>query len=55
MLNKSYLSINNIRITYSHKKNIDKNLKNVDLVKKKLAKNKKNKLKLKSSVRTVSY
>ena len=34
MLNKNYLSINNFRIIYSYKKNIDKNLKNVDLVKK---------------------
>ena len=43
MLNKNYLSINNFRIIYSYKKNIDKNLKNVDLVKK-ISKEQKNKL-----------
>lgn len=57
MLNKGYLSTNNISITYSHKKkDIDKYLKNVDLVLKKISKElQKDKLNLKSSVRTMSY
>jgi hypothetical protein len=57
MLNKGYLSTNNISITYSHKKmDIDKYLKNVDLVLKRISKElKKDKLNLKSSVRTMTY
>jgi hypothetical protein len=57
MLNKGYLSTNNISITYSHKKrDIDKYLKNVDLVLKRISKELKiDKLNLKSPVRTMSY
>jgi glutamate-1-semialdehyde aminotransferase len=57
MLEKGYLSTNNISITYSHKKSdIDKYLKNADLVLRRMSKELKiDKLKLKSTVRTMSY
>ena len=57
MLKKGYLSTNNISISYSHKKqDIDKYLKNADLVLRKISQELKvSKLKLKSPVRRMSY
>jgi glutamate-1-semialdehyde 2,1-aminomutase len=57
MLKKGYLSTNNISISYSHKKkDIDRYLKNADLVLRKISQELKvNKLKLKSPVRRMGY
>jgi len=57
MLERGYLSTNNISITYAHKKSdVKKYLKNLDIVLKRISKElKANRLKLKSSIREMNY